>query len=232
MKPTLALLLVLAAISFSNAADTNTAVPISQEPHHHLVLENEYTRVYDVTVPAHQSTLMHRHDNDYLAVIVEPGEIQNAVVGRPLTAGHAGKGEVRFAVAPLTHRLINSGDTPFRNITVEILKKKSGTSKETTPERGLEVGHGGLSDTVVDNSEVRVQEVQIAAGGMLHKHTHKFPFLVVALSDLDLHNMPQGKPAAMVHQNAGEVKWIGAGSTHEMMNVGKQEARFIEVEFK
>ena len=60
---------------------------------------------------------------------------------------------------------------------------------------------------------MRVQEVQIAAGGMLHKHTHKFPFLVVALSDLDLHNMPQGKPARMVHQTAGEVKWIAAGAT-------------------
>lgn len=232
MKPILAFLLVFAAISFSDAADNDTAVPISQEPHHHLVLENEYTRVYDVTVPAHQSTLMHRHDNDYLAVILEPAAIQIAVLGRSVTTGRAGKGEVRFAVAPLTHRLMDNGDTPFRNITIEILKRKSGTPRETTPERGLDAGHGGLSDTVVDNSQVRVQEVQIAAGGMLHKHTHKFPFLVVALTDLDLHNMPQGKPAAMVHQAAGEVKWIGAGSTHEMMNVGKQQAHFIEVEFK
>ncbi|MGA1998787.1 MAG: hypothetical protein ABSG52_02250 [Terriglobales bacterium] len=231
MKTTLFLLLCFATLSLS-AADNDTAVPISQEPHHHLVLENEYTRVYDVTVPAHQSTLLHRHDNDYLAVILEPAEIQNAVVGRPVTKGRAGKGEVRFAVAPLIHRLIDSGDTPYRNLIIEILKKKSGTPKETTPERGLDVGHGGLIDTVVDNSQVRVQDVQIAAGGMLHKHTHKFPLLVVALSDLDLHNMPQGKPAAMVHQTAGEVKWIGAGSTDEMMNAGKQQAHFIEVEFK
>jgi hypothetical protein len=55
---------------------------------------------------------------------------------------------------------------------------------------------------------------------------------VVALSDLDLHNMPQGKPEAMVRQKAGEVKWIGAVSNHEMMNAGKQQAHFIEVEFK
>lgn len=231
MKPTLLLLLIIGALSLS-AADNDTAVAISQEPHHRLVLENEYTRVYDVTVPAHQSTLLHRHDHDYLGVILEPAEIQNAVVGRPVTTGHAGKGEVRFAVAPLSHRVTDTGDTQFRNITIEILKKKSGTPKETTAERGLDVGHGGLIDTVVDNSQVRVQDVQIAAGGMLHKHTHKFPFLVVALSDLDLHNMPQGKPAAMVHQKAGEVKWIGAGATHEMMNVGRQEAHFIEVEFK
>lgn len=232
MKPILAFLLAFAAISFSAAADNDTAVPISEEPHHHLVLENEYTRVYDVTVPAHQSTLMHRHDNDYLAVILEPAEIQNAVLGRPVTKGRAGKGEVRFAAAPLSHRLLDNGDTPFRNITIEILKKKSGTSRETTPERGLDIGHGGLIDTVVDNSQVRVQDVQIAAGGMLHKHTHKFPFLVVALSDLDLHNMPQGKPEAIVRQKAGEVKWIGAVSNHEMMNAGKQQAHFIEVEFK
>ena len=158
--------------------------------------------------------------------------MQNAVLGRSVTKGRAGKGEVRFSVAPVIHRLINTGDTLFRDLIIEILKKKSGPPKETTAERGLDVGHGGLSDTVVDNSQVRVQDVQIAAGGMLHKHTHKFPFLVVALSDLDLHNMPQGKPAAMVHQRAGEVKWIGAGATHEMMNVGKQQAHFIEVEFK
>lgn len=232
MKTTLAFLLVFAAISFSTAADNDTAVPISQEPHHHLVLENEYTRVYDVTVPAHQSTLLHRHDNDYLGVILEPAAIQNAVLGRPVTTGRAGKGEVRFAVAPLSHRVTDTGETPFRNITIEILKKKSGTPTGTTAVRGLDIGHGGLIDTVVDNSQVRVQDVQIAAGGMLHKHTHKFPLLVVALSDLDLHNMAKGKPAAMVHQTAGEVKWIGAGSTHEMMNAGKQQAHFIEVEFK
>jgi hypothetical protein len=231
MKLTLVFLLAFAALSLC-AADDNTAVPLSQEPHHHLVLENEYTRVYDVTVPAHQSTLMHRHDNDYLGVILEPAEVRNAVLGRAVTTGRAGKGEVRFAVAPLSHRVTDTGETPFRNITIEILKKKSGNPNQPKPERGLDVSHGGLSDTVVDNGEVRVQEVQIAAGGMLHKHTHKFPFLVVALSDLDMHNMPQGKPARMVHQKAGEVKWIGAGSTHEMMNVGKQAAHFIEVEFK
>jgi quercetin dioxygenase-like cupin family protein len=232
MKTALAFLLVFAAISFSAAADNDTAVPLSQEPHHHLVLENEYTRVYDVTVPAHQATLLHRHDNDYLGVILEPAETQNAVLGRPITTGHTGKGEVRFVVAPLSHRVTDTGETPFRNITIEILKKNSGTPTGAAPARGLDIGHGGLIDTVVDNSQVRVQEVQIAAGGMLHKHTHRFPLLVVAVTDLDLHNMPQGKPEAMVHQAAGEVQWIAAGSTHEMMNAGKQQAHFIEVEFK
>ena len=227
MNATVLFLLIATVAMF--AAD-ETAVPVSQEPHHHLVLENDYTRVYDVTVPAHESTLMHRHDNNYLGVILTPAEVENSVLGRPSSASRVGKGEVRYAVAPLTHRVTDNGDTPFRNVTIEILKKKS--RKEMPPERGLEIGHGGLTDTVVDNSEVRVQDVQIAPRGMLHKHTHKYPFLVVALTDLELHNMPKGKPAAMVHQKAGEVKWIAAGSTHEMMNAGQAEAHFIEVEFK
>ena len=225
------LLLVIAAVPLL-AADNNAAVPLSQEPHHHLVLENEYTRVYHVVVPAHQATLLHRHDNDYLAVILDPAEVQNAVVGRAVNTGRAGRGDVRFSVAPLAHTLTDKGATGFRNITIEILKKKPPQTNPSESERGLDISHGGLSDIVVDNSEVRVQDVQIAAGGMMHKHTHKFPFLVVALTDLDLLNKRQGKPANPVHQKSGEVKWIASGATHEMTNIGKQEARFIEVEFK
>jgi quercetin dioxygenase-like cupin family protein len=229
MKYSLYVLLLLCAAPIFCA---DTAVPLSQEPHHQLVFENQVTRVYDVTVAPHESTLMHRHDNDYVAVILAPAQVQNAVEGKPVTTGRAGVGEVRFTSGPLTHRLTDMGDGPFHNLTIEILNKKPANGSETKAERGLDVGHGGMRDVVVDNSAVRVQEVQIAAGGMLHKHTHKFPFLVVALSDLELHNRPKGKPAKMVSQKAGEVKWIAAGTTHEVMNASKQEAHFIEVEFK
>jgi quercetin dioxygenase-like cupin family protein len=231
MKLTIFFLLLLTALSAS-AADQDVAVPISQEPHHHLLLENQYTRVYDLTLAPRESTLMFRHDHDYVAVILTPAEVQNAVLDKPVTTGRAGLGEVRFVSAPVTHRLTNMSDKPLRNLTLEILQGKPPQASEAKPERGLDVGHGGMSDTVVDNREVRVQEVQIAPGGMLHKHTHRFPFLVVALSDLDLHNMPQGKPATTVHRKAGEVRWVGPGSTHEVMNAGKQEAHFVEVEFK
>ncbi len=225
--------LLFLALALSAAAQT-APVPVNQEPHHHLVLQNQYTRVYDVVIPPHQATAWHRHDNDYVAVIVTASEVQNEVAGKssPTGTGRAGVGEVRFTTAPVTHRLVNKGNATSRNITIEILNKKPVKEGESNEERGLEVGHGGLSDTVVDNREVRVQEVQIAPGGMLHKHTHKFPFLVVALSDAELHNMPQGKPATEAHLKTGDVRWGGPGATHEVMNMGKQEAHFVEVEFK
>jgi quercetin dioxygenase-like cupin family protein len=175
-------LFLIALAAFAEDA----AVPITQEPHHKLVLQNDYTRVFDVTVPAKQSTLLHQHDRDYLSVILATADVQNAVVGRPVTTGHAGKGEVRFSIAPVTHKLTVTGDAPYHTIAIEVLKKKEQPAKEQPSERGLDVGHGGLTDLVVDNAEVRVQDVQIAAGGMLHKHAHKYPFLVIALSDAEL----------------------------------------------
>jgi quercetin dioxygenase-like cupin family protein len=224
-------LLTLSAVC-ALAAEKDAVVPLSQEPHHRMIFQNQYTRVWQVNVAPSESTLMHHHDDDYVAVILTPSHVQNEVEGKPATIGRAGVGEVRLSAAPITHRVTDLGEEPFRGLVVEILRKNASKSGEQKAERGLEVGHGGLSDTVIDNDQVRVQDVQIAAGGMLHKHTHKFPFLVVAITDLELHNMPQGKPARMVSQKAGEVKWIGAGTTHEMMNMAKQEARFIEIEFK
>jgi mannose-6-phosphate isomerase-like protein (cupin superfamily) len=41
---------------------------ITSEPGHHLVLKNQYTRVFQVEVPPHASTQMHLHRNTYLFV--------------------------------------------------------------------------------------------------------------------------------------------------------------------
>src|SRR5258705_401527 len=51
------LFLILALFfSASLSAQAPNAVPLSQEPHHHLVLENDYVRVFRVSVPAHAAT--------------------------------------------------------------------------------------------------------------------------------------------------------------------------------
>jgi len=60
MKPLLCSALLL--LTFSLSAQAPVAVPIPKEPHHHLVLENEYVRVFPRKRPAHESTLLHQHD--------------------------------------------------------------------------------------------------------------------------------------------------------------------------
>src|SRR5260370_5387799 len=80
MKPLLCLLLLLFAFSLS--AQAPVAVPIPKEPHHHLVLENSYVRVFRVSIPAHDATRLHRHDVPYLYVSLGPPNVINAVQGK------------------------------------------------------------------------------------------------------------------------------------------------------
>src|SRR5712671_4219033 len=70
MKPLLCSALLL--LTFSLNAQAPTAVPIPKEPHHHLVFENDYIRVFRVSVPAHDATLLHQHDVPYLYVALGP----------------------------------------------------------------------------------------------------------------------------------------------------------------
>src|SRR5713226_1083618 len=81
MKPLLCSLLFLFAFSLS--AQAPVAVPIPKEPHHHLVLENSYVRVFRVSVPGHDATLLHQHDVPYLYVSLGPADVINAVQGKP-----------------------------------------------------------------------------------------------------------------------------------------------------
>ena len=212
-------------------APADAAVPVEKEPRHHQVLANAYTRVYQVEVAPHDSTLLHEHKNDYVAVVLGPADLQNAVEGKPVTASKVTTGEVLFTRGGFAHRAINAGNTPFRNLTIEILKKKPASAKKQPPERGLEIGHGGMVDTVLDNEEVRVRDLQVAAGGMLHAERHPYPYLLVAVTDLALHNMAKGS-AAMLHLKPGDVRWFPPGPGRETMNMAREAARFITVEFK
>ena len=55
------LFLLLGLLAFSLRAQAPAAVEIASEPHHHLVLENSYVRVWRFGLPAGDSTLLHAH---------------------------------------------------------------------------------------------------------------------------------------------------------------------------
>src|SRR6266849_10379794 len=57
-------------------------VPISEEPHHRLVLQNEFTKVYNVMVPPLDATLLHQHGHPDLYVTFGPSDIFKVIVGK------------------------------------------------------------------------------------------------------------------------------------------------------
>lgn len=114
----LALMLCAAAL----AQPTPPIVPVDKEPHHHLVFENEYVRVFSVELPPHSETLYHQHDRDYLFVTLGDSSVENHRIGAEPAKLELKDGETRFTKGGFAHKAVNLSDKPFKNWTIEIRK--------------------------------------------------------------------------------------------------------------
>jgi len=156
------------------------------------------------------------------------------VKGKPPVAVKLQEGETRFTPGNFAHVARNLADTPFRNVTVELLQDEA--AHKTPPakwdeERGLHVFTGGTQDIMFVQDGVRVSEIELQPGAMLPSHHHSGPHLVVAITDLEVRSDVEGQGPTPGHFKSGDVKWLPGGYTHTLTNVGKQEAKFITLEF-
>ncbi len=78
---------------------------------------------------------------------------------------------------------------------------------------------------------MRVSDLELQPGGVVPKHHHAGPHLVIAVTDLDLRSDIEGKGPSHVQLKAGEVDWATGGATHTLTNIGKQNAKLITLEF-
>jgi quercetin dioxygenase-like cupin family protein len=78
---------------------------------------------------------------------------------------------------------------------------------------------------------VRVSDLELQPGGVVPKHHHAGPHLVIAVTDLDLRSDVEGKGPSHVQLKVGEVAWAKGGATHTLTNIGRQNAKLITVEF-
>jgi len=222
-------ILVLATIALAQGAGE---VEITAEPHHHLALENEYVRVFKVEVAPHEATLMHRHRHDYMFVTLGDSQVENDVAGKPPVTLKLKDGETRFTPGDFAHIAKNLSDTPFRNVTIELLQDQQAKKSPAKwdEERGLRVFNGGTQDILFVKDNARVSEVELQPGGVVPTHHHNGPHLLIAVSDLDLRS-EQGKSSTPVQLKSGEIMWVPGGFTHSVTNVGKNAAKLVTVEF-
>lgn len=170
---------------------TDRAVPISEEHHHHLVMENEYVRVYEVEVPAHEATLMHQHDRDYVYIVMGDADVTNQVQGKPAAKLHLSDTAVNFSKGPFAHIATNDGDKPFRNVTIELLKPQGDVKVfATSLNAALEsvkpdsAGAGVKAAPILETGELRVSAVEITGRGTW-KPAEQKPRLTLQLYKLD-----------------------------------------------
>ena len=106
-------------------ADASEKRSISESVGTRLLFENDRVRVWDLQLPPGETTGLHRHEHDFLYVVIGDGQLQTGFADGSRDPGRAmSDGEVRFRTVEgeSVHEAINVGSRQWRNIVVELLK--------------------------------------------------------------------------------------------------------------
>ncbi len=200
-------------------------VPLASEPRHHLKFENQYVRVFDVTVPPGDATLFHTHSNDYVFVMIGDANLKAEVMGSQPVDLNVKDGEVRFTKGPITHRVTNPTNTVFRNITIEILGSPGSAGASTAD---TSPGHS----IVLDNDRVRVERLVLEPGQSTNMHTHGLSALSVFLTNAEIRVESPGQKPQTIAYTPGDFRWRAAPVTHSLKNIGSTKFEAVGIDWK
>jgi hypothetical protein len=235
--------LVLALLfSASLPAQAPVAVPLTEEPHHHLVLENDYVRVFRVSVPAHAATLLHQHDVPYLYVSLGPADVVNAVQGRPEARIVMADGQVGYSPGHFAHIARTDAGSTFDNVTIELLKPQGEPRNLCTQVVPGDVPtrcetkfscNGRCSYSAEPQFETGAINVDLVR---LDPKTAKIAIapqtgiLLVGLNGAEVVVEQEGNPGKMLR--GGEVMWLEASAQRALSNASKDASSYLQIAFK
>ncbi len=201
------------------------SVPISEEHHHHLVLANSFMQAYEVEVPPHDSTLLHRHDQDYVYIVFGDADITNAVENKEPVKAHLADTTVNFAKGPFAHVARDDGNTIFRNITVQLLQPQgevknyfpSVTAALAAAEKDPNNIHvrrmkGATEVVILETNEMRALAVNVKPGAAWAAANSEHTFLAVWI-DRWRERLHPGKPNAEIFPIQMETWFAPSGET-------------------
>jgi quercetin dioxygenase-like cupin family protein len=215
------------------------SVEITSEPSHHLVFQNEYVRVFDVTVAPKATTLVHKHNYDYLFVTLGDSDVVSVRPGEKPVALKLKDGEVRFTPGKFAHAAINQSDRPFHNITIELLKPSSkvATCAEACLVRMPCTDRTNYScpssEKRISSDQWLVSMVTLPPAARMEQQP-KTPHLIIAVSDLDLASVARTESAGSsnIKRTPGGLAWVRTGVAPTVINNSSKPAQFITLQFK
>lgn len=221
-------------------AQQQQSVEITSEPSHHLVLENEYVRAFDVTVAPRAITMIHRHHQDYLFVTLGDSDVTSARVGEKPAQLILKDGEVRYTPGGFAHAAINNSDQPFHNITIELLKPSSSVKACTgNCDEPVNCSSDAAANPKPDCPNLidrisadqwKVSWLRLPASSSIKDHTYKGPHLIVALTPLELTSQI-GTVSTPIKRDVGGLIWAPTGTAETLSNNTAKTAQLIILEF-
>jgi beta-alanine degradation protein BauB len=249
--PLVAALCIMIAGRTSLAQEPPAPVPLTAEPSHHKVLENDEIRLFTVEVAPGATTRWHEHANDFIwialgdAVIVDhPRDGADARV-------EARDGAMTFRPRGLVHAVTNQRDVPFRNVTIELLRAQTGGRNQcgsALKDRPLDCpASAGASSpkrkgpSVLPEFETDQTIVSLVTLGPDDRFAFKptmHPPVLVALEGTDAEALVDMKMEGGAYgrgkraMKGGDAMAVPTGMGVELHNLARAPARFVVLEFR
>lgn len=213
-------------------------VPVGEEGHHHLVLENEYTRVFHVEVAPKKATLYHQHDRDYIWVQIGAADVRNRRVDGATSEMKMNGGEVKFIKGGFAHQVTNLTGSPFVNVTIEIKKPSTkaiygadwpGAAPQKPALGGTRISMGlaGQTRDLKTDAVAANTYYVLGSGTGVTPHDAEYPRLLVALTPMKCNC----EGAQSIDMKPGDVAWIPKGKLAAASILGESKPMFVMVSF-
>jgi hypothetical protein len=215
------------------------AVLAKHEPHHHLAYEDSVLRVLRVHVPPHDTTLLHEHDPDYFWIALGASEVVNARLGGPEARIRSSDLSIHYTPGKFAHVARNPGESPFDNITVELLPRQTSVRNlcesavadrpHDCPQAMAELTRrfrGASEHPAFTTDQLRVSLVTIQPGMAMQPSAETKRTWVIALDTTD---------AGRSLRIEGPGRWVGGtfrpalGAEWKVTNGGKAAVRVLAV---
>ncbi len=105
--------LLIGILPITMAAQGPSAIPLEQEPHHQLMLQNDEVMVFKVKLLPGERLQLHRHGYDEASMTMSDGKTVAIFPGQPEINQTDVSGTVRFHRAGVVHVIRNVSDTPY-----------------------------------------------------------------------------------------------------------------------
>lgn len=240
MKSILLSAVLLFSCAVGAQAPATVPVALKDEPHHQLLFENDYVRAWAFGIEGHQATLLHNHDLPYLGVAVGSADFINAVTGKPEAHVTLTDGQVSYSKGGFSHVARTETDTPFRNVTIELLRPQGAARNrcvKVVTDSPLECPQttasplGAATTLVFETDEIALLSGEVSSIFRIAGADAQPARLVAVLDQSELSVETPGQPAKKLL--AGEALWLSAGAAATFVNSGKRPtSRFVLVTFK
>jgi quercetin dioxygenase-like cupin family protein len=215
-------------------------VAMKDEPHHHLLWENPYVRLYRIEIPANTRSLLHKHEFPYISISQGANEYTSVVAGQPDIHKKRVDGEAGYSNGGVVHFIRTDAGLPFNMLDVDLLYPQ-GTARNLC-DKVISQDFGLCDLSKADQSEgisvtpsfetdaVRVERLQIKRGET-HDEIHEHPGLLIMVggSTVAVSRIPGVMTQFM---KPGDTVWIPRGGQPKFTIEDGADAQLLLLTFK